>query len=96
MDNYLNLSTDWYHIRNMCIKHNFYTCGDCREYQRLCDYVNTCETCMDNKDLIFIVLDIWVHSDFSNGDYDSEQEQKKYIEYCILNECTYITSDIEY
>ena len=56
MDNYLNLSTDWYHIRNMCINHNFYTCGDCREYQRLCDYVNTCETGMDSKDLIFIVL----------------------------------------
>lgn len=94
--NGLTLSTDWYHIRNMCIKHNFYTCGDCREYQRLCDYVNTCELELNRDDLAFIVNDIWLHSDFTDCDLYGAQDEKKFVEYCILNECVSITSDIIY
>ena len=92
----LTLSTNWDRIRNMCIKHNFYTRGTCEEYKDLMYFVQGCEIDMNEHDLIHIVRDIASHSDLYGLGYSDSQEMYKHVEYCILNEATYITSDIEY
>ena len=92
----LTLSTSWDRMRNMCIKHEFYTLGTCEEYENLMRFVFECEIEMNEQDLIHIVRDIASHSDLFKLGYSDSQEMYKHVEYCILNEATYITSDIEY
>ena len=95
-DTVLTLSTNWNRIRNMCIRLELYHSGDCRAYEQLMYYVRDCEVQMTEEQLKHIVIDIVNHTDYKELGYCDYQECCKNVEYHILNDCTYITSNIEY
>ena len=47
-------------VRRMCIKHDFYTCGDNEEYSAMLRYVDEHEPTTEN--LYIIAVDIYEHS----------------------------------
>lgn len=49
-------------IRNACIEKNWYTCGNCEEYEKILSYANKLEE-VTTDDLETIATDIKYHSD---------------------------------
>lgn len=59
-------------IRAHCIEHEYYTCGNNREYSHMFDMCDTAET---DEDIIAVAKDIWNHSDMdefiaSGGEFE--------------------------
>ena len=50
-------------VRTMCIRRNFYTCGDCEDYDMMLHYVRMLPDGPTTRNLYLIALDIWEHSD---------------------------------
>ena len=50
-------------VRSMCIRHDFYTCGDCEEYDMMLHYVQMLPDGPTERNLYLVALDIWNHSD---------------------------------
>ncbi len=61
-----------YDVMNWCIENKMYTCGDCRQYDRMLDFVRNNEPTARNVELV--AIDIISHSDiysiFRDGDID--------------------------
>ena len=54
-------------LRNLCIRHEWYTKGDCKEYDRLLDMCD--EYCyLDNTKLYMMASDIILHSNMENDE----------------------------
>ena len=56
-------------LRALCIKHDWYTCGDNEEYSRLFDRLTDCCGFPENlttEKLVEIAVDIWEHSDITD------------------------------
>lgn len=56
-------------LRSVCIKNNWYTCGTCKEYDRLFDRLYDCCGCEDHlttEKLVEIAEDIWEHSNITD------------------------------
>ena len=67
-----------YDVRKACIAYNWYTCGDCEEYDHMLTYVGNIERATTDE-LETIATDIKQHS---NTDYDV-----KNIMFVLANEC---------
>ena len=70
-------------IIRMCIDNDFYTCGDCEEYDRMLTYANNVKRAT-TKEIEKIATDIKEHSD--------TDDQVINIMFMLINECciTYI------
>lgn len=76
-------------VRQYCIKHQLYTCGNNAEYSKMLD---NCLSAENDADFLEICADIWVHT---------SEEYKNELEWCggeysdfvsgILNDCIYFT-----
>lgn len=56
-------------LRALCIKNDWYTCGDNEEYSRLFDRLTDCCGFPENlttEKLVEIATDIWEHSDITD------------------------------
>lgn len=56
-------------LRSLCIKNEWYTCGDNEEYSRLFDRLTDCCGCpehMTTEKLVEVAEDIWDHSDITD------------------------------
>ena len=58
-------------IRNMCIEHNLYTCGDNKDYQNLMSYVADHVPTM--QCMFWVARDIFAHSKFDDDSLITEQ-----------------------
>lgn len=65
-------------VRKACISHNWFTCGDCEEYDYMLSYVNNLETATTDE-LETIATNIKEHSD---TDYEVRN-----IMFVLANEC---------
>lgn len=50
-------------IRQHCIEHNYYTCGNNREYSHMFDMADVATT---DEEIIAVGRDIWNHSDMKD------------------------------
>ena len=50
-------------IRQHCINNNYYTCGNCREYERMFEMADNAVT---DEEIIAVGRDIWEHSDMED------------------------------
>lgn len=60
-------------LRSLCIKNDWYTCGDNEDYENLFDRLTDCYGCpvhMTTEKLVEIATDIWEHSEIT--DYSIE------------------------
>ena len=79
-------------VRQMCINHNFYTCGDCQEYEAMFDKCATYNG--TNEALASIAWDIIDHSDKEELDdygFDTVYEIVAWIMHLLITECMYTT-----
>lgn len=67
-----------YDVRQACITYNWYTCGDCEEYDKMLTYVNNIDVATLDE-IETIATDIKEHSD---TDYEI-----KSIMFVLINEC---------
>lgn len=65
-------------VRQYCIENNYYTCGDCEEYEQMLDKCSNYDSsnCATDEEILDIARDIWEHSDMdeylaSGGDWES-------------------------
>lgn len=58
-----------YNLRELCIRQNWYTCGDNAEYEHLLYDLADSKPHLTTQDIINIAEDIAVHSDLKDG-YD--------------------------
>ena len=79
-------------VRNMCIKHNLYTCGNSEEYTKLLDRCDV-ENIMSKMDVLeSIATDIFNHSDI-----EQDGGTVNTIAWYICTECvSYSMTDGEY
>ena len=74
-------------VRQHCIEHDYYTCGDCEEYSAMLDKCADYEAIpATDEEILDIARDIWNHSDMdeylaSGGDWES-------FVWGIFNKCT--------
>lgn len=54
-------------LRNLCIKNNWYTKGDCEDYERLLGELSTAKGNITTADIIEIAEDIANHSELEEG-----------------------------
>ena len=87
-------------VRNMCIRYEYYTCGDCRAYERMlgmCDRISA----DDPNEVKRIAEDIYYHSRMSEDDDDiyselySLEDNIAGIMYGLYNECMETLVEIE-
>ena len=52
-----------YDVRQLCIKHNYYTAGDCKDYSEMLDYVDENRHNANGVVIYNIAQDIFKHSD---------------------------------
>lgn len=73
-------------VREMCIKYQYYTCGDCKDYEWMLDACDRCNA--ENVDEVkLIALDIYYHSTLREDDEYSPEEKLAGIMYGLYNEC---------
>lgn len=77
-------------VRSMCITYDYYTCGDCKAYDRM---FSKCHKAKTPEDIYLIAVDIWEHSDQETfmdecGEY-SEKECIRMIANQIMNDCSF-------
>lgn len=48
-------------LRNLCIRKDYYNCGDCREYEGL---FNMLSDNMTDDDIVAVALNIYYHTDY--------------------------------
>lgn len=81
-------------VREMCIRYDYYTRGDCRAYEKMLKAAD--ETSIeDHEGLKKIAVDIYDHSKMQD---DVENSKKDYVEgiiYDILKSCTDMYVDLE-
>lgn len=78
-------------VRSLCIRNNFYTCGDCEEYDNLLSNLCSGNKEITTSDLIEIADDILKHSSnlfYSNDDIKS-------LVFDLANSCCYTVFDFE-
>lgn len=82
-------------IRQMCIKRNLYTRGDCQHYSAMLDFARDADVTTEN--LVKIAQDIAEHSNLqaysSNGSYCECVENFIYV---LANECVWRDYVIEW
>ena len=49
-------------VRNMCVRENFYTCGNNEDYSKMLDYVNEHKN-PEDMDIYIVAKDILKHTD---------------------------------
>lgn len=49
-------------VRSMCIRENFYTCGDCTAYMKMLDYVEEHKKDPEDMDIYLVANDILNHT----------------------------------
>lgn len=76
-------SWDSYGIRDFCIRHEFYTCGDCKAYEKMLAFVDAKEPTTAN--LYKVAIDIMDHTDMSR--LDTEGMEVTDFMYLINKEC---------
>lgn len=59
-------------VRNYCIRHDYYTCGDCEEYDNLLTHLIAGE--MTAEKLYGAATDIVKHSDYDPNGFDTEAD----------------------
>ena len=80
---------DYGDVMTMCIKHEFYTQGDCKAYNTMLDYVrDNCNP--DYDDIYTVALDILEHSNTTGY---CEEEFLYNIMFCLEKECVYTCFD---
>lgn len=76
-------------VREMCIRHDYYTCGNCEEYEAMLNYVDEIDA--DNiHEMKVVAENIFCHCavDKFLSEYNcSEDEFKDNILWCLYNEC---------
>ena len=80
-------------VREMCIRHDYYTCGDCDEYSIMLANVNFVDP-DDVDSMATIAKDIFDHSDVKQFCEDyvcSRGDVYAHIMYNLYNECTETT-----
>lgn len=55
---------DFMEVRQLCIKHDWYTCGDCSDYNNMLLFVSDNEATTEN--IARVARDIYEHSDTSD------------------------------
>lgn len=76
-------------VWQMCIKHDFYTCGNNAEYEKMLDFVSNNSYSLKNA--YYVARDIAKHSDLTTYGYmlnSTEPEVIEHILWAIGNEAT--------
>lgn len=73
-------------VREMCIRYQYYTCGDYKDYEWM---LNACDRCdAENVDEVkLIAFDIYYHSTLREDDEYSLEDKIAGIMYGLYNEC---------
>ena len=82
-------------VREMCIRYDYYTCGDCRAYERMLANARDIDPDTDIEGYKQIAIDIHDHSTMQ---YDDEWPTKDKIEgiiFGLLTECTDMYVEID-
>lgn len=83
-------------VIQMCIKHDWYTCGTCAEYEKMLDFVR--DNSYSLKNAYYVARDIARHSDLTTYGYalnSTEPEAIESILWAIGNEAVNIFYGIE-
>lgn len=87
----LHYNIDMYKVRNLCIREQYYTCGDNREYEHL--LLDLCDGA-ELEDVVAVAEDILAHSDterlMSHYDAGTLTEVEDTILEYLLNECCWV------
>lgn len=75
-------------VRDFCVSHNWYTCGDCQEYTELLNFVSNNDPSPDN--LYTVARDIYTHSDFQEEEFPLETMM-----YLLTRDCVSFTYEIK-
>ena len=81
-------------IREMCIRYNHYTRGDCRAYDKMLAMARNADA--DNLELVKkIAIDIYDHSNMNSDGMFNKVDLIEGIMYGLLTECTYTFVDLQ-
>ena len=71
----INKSETWASekVRTMCIKHRYYTAGDCEEYSKMLSFVSNHKPTTNN--IYKVAADIYEHSDIDLERYGVEKNE---------------------
>lgn len=77
-------------VREMCIRYDYYTCGDCESYERMLRNADNIETETEMQEVKQIAIDIFDHSALSKRGCDNYTAKDciEGIMYGLLSECT--------
>ena len=82
-----------YEVRNMCIKHEYYTAGDCEAYEKILNFVESHKPTTNN--IYKVATDIFKHSDINLDHYGvDEDEMIQAIMFDIHKECVSVHYEI--
>ena len=79
-------------VRQMCVNHRYYTCGDCEDYDRMLMFVINNEPTTEN--IYKVAKDIVEHSDMDKYDCD-KLELIEAVMFDIDRECATTHYEIE-
>ena len=65
-------------VMQVCIKHNYYTCGTCGEYEKMLDFVR--DNSYNLKNAYYVARDIARHSDLTTYGYKEGSTEPEVIE----------------
>ena len=84
----INERKSWgmYEVRNMCVKHEYYTAGDCEAYEKILNFVEIHKPTTNN--IYKVANDIFEHSDIDLDNYGVDKDEMvAAIMFDINNEC---------
>ena len=81
-------------VREMCIRYNYYTCGDCIAYDAMLMAADNMDA-DDYVGLLTIANDIYSHSKMREDEEYSKNDMVAGIIYDLLKECTDMYVEIE-
>lgn len=80
-------------VRSMCIKHRFYTAGDCEAYGKMLNFVSNHKPTTNN--IYKVATDIFEHSDIDLDRYGCDRnEMIQAIMFDIHKECVSVLYEI--
>lgn len=81
---------DSYLVRRLCIEKEYYTCGDCEEYENMFKMIWDLNKSYNDDEVYWIAVDIANHSDISKFCCNVSEVTDLYnnIWYELLNNCT--------
>lgn len=72
-------------VRNLCIRENWYTAGDCKDYDAMLRYVDENNGTLEA--IKYVAEDIYNHSTSSEWDGYSKQDILENIAFHLVNDC---------